>query len=242
MRKTILLLLFTGAACASFCQGRNLYASATLLPKTGQTKALENAIKSHTQKFHGTDRMRVYQFVSGPTEGKYQLVQGPYSWSALDSLKLGDVHDADWDGNISTKTDEVTGTSYSRLRPELSYGSQDMAIEKSTVTYLNIRRGRLDSALHAVKMLREVMVLNNDKRNMTVYTKMLAGTAPQIILVYRHKNGWVDMEEGFYGVFRTMMSKPGSPITWEEFNRLNDANIESQQVAMRVFRKDLSSQ
>ena len=241
MKKNVLLLAFMAVGLLCFSQGRSIYISSMLSPKPGQQKALETAIKNHTQKFHGKDKMRVFQIQSGPDDGMYQLVQGAYTWAALDSLKLGDAHDIDFDTNIATKTLMQTGSSYSQLHPELSHGSMDFNIEKSRVVILDVRRGRMDSTIAMIKMLKDAMDKTNDKRDMTVYTKMLSGTSPQVVLIYRYKNGWAEQEDGNYQTMKNMITTAFSDAGWANWMRMGDANIEKQEVFLRIYRKDLSS-
>ena len=229
------------ASLFALSQGRTIYISSMLSAKPGQQKALETAIKNHTHTFHGKDKMRVFQIMSGPDDGMYQLVQGAYTWAALDSLKLGDAHDLDFDGNIATKTQTLTGSTYSQLRPDLSHGSMDFNIEKSRVVILDVKRGRMDSAIAMIKKLKDAMDKTNDKRDLTVYTKMLSGTSPQIALIYRYKNGWADQEDGNYQGMKAMFTNAFSESDWNDWLRMASANIEKQEVFLRVYRKDLSS-
>jgi hypothetical protein len=240
-RKMFLWLFSTAFISVCFSQGKTLYVSSMLLPKQGQGKMLETAIMNHTQKYHGTDKMRVFEIISGNNTGMYQLVQGPYSWGALDSLKLGDAHDLDFDTNIATKTNALTGESFVRLRPELSYGSMDVTIEKSRIAIWDVKRGRMDSVTIILQKLKDAMVKTSDMRNMTVYTKMMAGTALQVYLVYRFKNGWTDMEQGKFPSFKDMFIKASSEADWNEWTRMFDDNIEKIETHLRVYRKDISS-
>ena len=242
MKKLFLMLSCMAASLFVLSQGRTIYISSMLSAKPGQQKTLETAIKNHTQKFHGKDKMRVFQIMSGPGDGMYQLVQGPYTWAALDSLKLGDAHDLDFDTNISTKTETLTGSTYSQLRPDLSHGSMNFSIEKSRVVILDVKRGRMDSAIAMIKKLKDAMDKTNDKRDFTVYTKMLSGTSPQIVLIYRYKDGWAEQEDGNYQSMKNMITSAYSESDWVDWLRMADANIEKQEVFLRVYRKDISSQ
>jgi hypothetical protein len=241
MKKFFFVLSCLTASLFVLSQGRTIYISSMLSAKPGQQKVLETAIKSHTHTFHGKDKMRVFQIMSGPNDGMYQLVQGAYTWAALDSLKLGDAHDLDFDVNIATKTQTLTGSTYSQLRPDLSHGSMDFTIEKSRVVILDIKRGRMDSAITMIKKLKDAMDKTNDKRDMTVYTKMLSGTSPQIVLIYRYKNGWTDQEDGNYQTMKNMITAAYSENDWNDWLRMGDANVEKQEAFLRVYRKDLSS-
>ncbi len=242
MKQQMLLWLFS-TALASVClsQGRTIYVSSMVKPKTGQTKMVETAIMNHTQKYHGTDKMRIFEIVSGDNTGMYQLVQGPYAWSSLDSLKMGDAHDLDFDNTIAAKCESLTGENFVRLHPELSYGSTDFTIEKSRVVILDVKQGYMDSVKAVLQTLKQAMEKTKDGRNMTVYTKMLSGTAAQAILIYRFPNGWADMEEGKFSTFKDLLTKGGSEADWMAFQRLTKEGLDKTQTHLRVYRKDLSS-
>lgn len=242
MRKIFFLLLCAATSVFAFTQGKTIYESSLLAPKPGMAKGFETALKNHTQKYHGTDKMYVFQIVSGPNYGMYQLVQGPYSWASLDSLKLGDGHDMDFDANIAAKTESTTGSSYVQFRPELSHGASNVTIEKSKVITLDIKPGGMDSVLMMLKKMKEAMDKANDKRIYSVYTKMLEGSSPQVILVFRYPNGWAEQETGYYPTMKNVFTTAYSDSDWNTWIRIIGANVEKNQTQLRIYRKDLSSQ
>src|SRR3972149_3304372 len=93
-----------------------------VLAKEGHNTALKAAIAAHAQKFHtGNWKWRVSEILSGPDSGAYLIVEGPNSWTELDSRgALGPDHQKDYETNISPPAEKTSPEMYATYQEEVS--------------------------------------------------------------------------------------------------------------------------
>ena len=225
-----------------FGQGKTIINSQLITPKPGKLAAFENAVKAHVAKFHtGEKKAHILEILSGPNSGSFLWVDGPMSFEDMDNVKTDPAHDLDWQTNLDPLIESYGDNNYSRRREDLSYGAQDITIEKSQAVTFNIRRGKMDDALALRKKIKELYEKTGDKRNITVYTKLFAGTSQQMVIILRYPTGWKEMEEGFYPSMMDLVKKTYGEDAAATYDRANNEIIESVEVAIRKYRKDLSS-
>jgi len=208
----------------------------------GKVTAFENAVKAHVAKFHTTDRKAyVYEILSGPNSGSYLWAEGPMSFEDVDNRKRDPAHDADWEATCAPHIEKYGENIFSRRRDSLCHGSIDLTIEKSQSIILSIKPGKMDQALELRKKIKEAYEKTGDKRNVTVYTKLFAGSNPQMIIIVRYPTGWKEMEEGYYASLPDLFKKAFGEDAKINYERANDEVVESAEQTLRIFRKDLSS-
>ena len=85
MKKTFFLWLFIVTVFIANGQGKTLYKVNFVKPKAGMKSTFEAKWKAHMAQFHMTDDKRtVYEVLSGPHSGEYQIVEGPISYADMD--------------------------------------------------------------------------------------------------------------------------------------------------------------
>ena len=242
MRKTITTGLFMAIACTGFSQEKTLVHSIMLKPKVGEVAQFENSMKVHNQKFHGpADKVFVFQILTGEKMGYYQVAWPPSSWADMDNQKPNPAHEQDVQTTILSKLAENDGMIFSRRVDSLSHGDGDWTIAKTQVTIWHIKPGKMDAWMERLKKFKTAFDNSNDKRNYTIYTKLMAGTDQQVILISRYKNGWKEMEPGFYTPLKEVLIKAYSSEEWDVHMKAYYDCIDKAETYLRVYRPDLSS-
>ncbi|MFC0774347.1 hypothetical protein [Terrimonas alba] len=242
MRKTIFLCLLIAGYYFAPGQEKTLVHSIMLKPKAGQALQFENNMKAHNQKFHGAnDKVFVFQIITGEKMGYYQVAWPPTSWAEMDNNKPNPVHDQDVQTKIQSLLQENDGMIFSRRVDSLSHGDNDWTIPKTQVTIWHIKPGKTDEWLARLRKFKLAFDNSNDQRNYTIYTKLMAGSDPQVILISRYRNGWKEMEPGFYTPLKDVLSKAYSAEEWGIHMKAYYDCVEKAETYLRVYRPDLSS-
>lgn len=242
MRKTICFGLLFAASYFGFSQEKTLVQSLLLKPKAGMKLQFENSIKAHNQKFHASgNKVYVFEIISGEKMGTFQIAWPPTSWAEMDNMKPNPAHDQDVQTTIASKVEENEGMMFSRRVDSLTHGDNDWTIPKTQVTIWHIKRGKMDEWLARIKKIKMALDNTNDPRNSTIYTKLMAGTDAQVILISRYKNGWKEMEPGYYTPLKDVITKAYSADEWDIHLKAYNDCVESAETYLRVYRADLSS-
>jgi hypothetical protein len=243
-------LLFCGLCLApllGISQGKNIYSSMIVTPKTAQALNFENSIKPHVAKFHSTNhKVIVFEILSGDKTGSYQIVEGPFSWAEMDEIPPGREHFQDVEMNLAPKVEKNYGRIFSVRVDSLSYGTMDMNVEKSRMLLFTLKPGQLNTVLGLMAKIKEgVARLGDTKRNATIYVKLLedvAGSRPQVIIIRRFPTGWKEMEDGYVLSVKDIITRAYSENYWQEWYKAISDAIESSESCLRMRRTDLSSQ
>ena len=238
----LLVCLLIAAYAPGFCQEKNLVQSILLKPKNGMVTQFEAAMKAHNVKYHSAPgKTFVFQFISGEKMGFYQVAFPATSWAEMDNMKPNPAHQQDIETGIAPKLEVNEGWIFSRRIDSLSHGDQNWEIAKSRMTYWHIKRGKMQELASWIRKIKLVLDENKDPRNITVYSKLMAGSDGQFILVTRYKDGWKEMEPNFYTPIKDLFIKAYSAAEWDSYVKLWDECVEKEETYMRVFRPDLSS-
>jgi hypothetical protein len=171
----------------------NVISSYRILAKTGQDEALKAALGAHAKKYHaGSFRWRIYSVLSGPDAGSYQIVEGPFSWTALDDRgDLAADHNKDYETRIAPLVEKTTADIYLGYEEELSTVSLTAFSTKAAITTVHPKPGRGPATRELLKTWKKVW----EKRgfNIAVYSSQMSGE-PQFKLVRRFKAGWKDLD------------------------------------------------
>jgi hypothetical protein len=237
---SVCLLLLAGYFCSG--QEKNLVQSILLKPKNGMAPQFEAALKAHNMKFHAAPaKAYVFQFISGDKMGYYQVAFPPGSWADMDNMKPNPAHEQDVQNSIATKLDVNEGWIFSRKIDSLSHGDQNWDIAKSRMTYWHMKRGKMQEFAGWLRKIKLMLDDTKDPRNVTIYSKSLAGTDGQFILVTRYKEGWKEMEPNFYTPIKDMFIKTYSSAEWDNYMKVFDDCVVKEETYLRVFRPDLST-
>jgi hypothetical protein len=239
MKKLLMILLLI--PFISFAQKKNVLSTNRIYAKAGKTAELEKAIADHAKKYHSGDwSWRVFEVQSGPDVGAYHITEGPNSWTRLD--ERGDIsseHMNHWNTTVAPLSDESRGSaSYSVYRDDLSTVALTDWADKISISHIYVKPGcygDLQSNLRKAKKAWE-----SNGATVAVYESHFSGQQ-QFTLVYRHKTGWKEKEEGFrkpfFDAYETVYGRG-------EFDSYADVLKECVDKAwgeMLVFRKDLGT-
>jgi len=237
MKKIILILLLI--PIIGFSQTKNVISTFRIFPKPDKSLELEKALATHAQKYHTGDwKWRVFEIQSGPDAGGFHVTEGPSSWTANDTRgNLGTEHTADWAKNVMPLTNGEGGSSYSVFRPDLSTTDVTAFTDKISINHLYPKQGEFHKVEARIKKYKKVWEASG--QTVAVYQAHYSG-APQLSVVFRHKNGWKEKEEGYYKPIKERWDAIYGEGSWDEW--LNSAsNVERSWGEMLTLRSDLSS-
>lgn len=199
------ILLLAGVVLATtplFAQTTSpkiLFGAAVVKPKEGQKLAFESAWTAHLKKFHdGKSSRAVFEIYSGDHTGELQLVEGPMGYADLDvDMPNTKAHDMDFESTVASKLAwEKEGYTY-KFIDSLS-GTSDFITDKGIQTTYHIKPDKLEAFLKEVR--RSVVI--NQKINSPVqyasYLEMFAGSEPELVIRRPLKNGFKELEPGFF--------------------------------------------
>lgn len=253
MKKTFFMWLFLAAAFIANGQGKTLYTVNIVKPKDGQKYAFEAAWKTHLAKFHNTtDKRNVYEIMSGPWVGYYQLVEGPISFADMDAEKpMAKEHGMDNDKNFFPMLMDKRMNGTYRWDDTASYNPKVVADKfLVTVTHVKynlitetIREGRRGSLINA-------KINPTSRFSANVYTQLWSGSDPVRVQVRNLKDGFKELETDYYGpntmapnAFKDAYIKDYGQDAYDARQKVldNNANVESREIYIMRLRKDLSS-
>ena len=93
---------------------KNVISTNRVFAKTDKVLEFEKAVSAHYQKYHtGEWSARIFEIVSGPDAGGYQISESPNSWEGIDSRgNLGTEHTIDWNKNVAINLTERGSMGY----------------------------------------------------------------------------------------------------------------------------------
>lgn len=254
MKKTFFLLLFIAASFLTNGQGKTLYTVNFVEPKAGQKSAFEASWKTHLAKFHKTyDKRNVYEYLSGPNNGAYLIMEGPFAYADMDIVKAqAKEHTLDLDKNFfpMLKDNNVTGTY--RWDDTASFNGKVKA-DKFLVTVTHVKYGQINETIRESRRgsLIQAKLNPTSRFSSNVYTQIWSGSDPVRVSVRNLKDGFKELETDYYGpnpnppnAFKDAYIKDYGQEAWDARQKLlnNNANVESREVYIMKFRKDLSSE
>jgi hypothetical protein len=253
MRKALFLWLFVAATFTSYSQTTTpLYTVNSVKPKAGQKNAFEVAWKTHVTKYHKTDKRMVYEIMSGPYMGYYQIVEGPYSYADMDKEKAGSKeHSMDLDKSFFPYLEDNRMNGVYRWEDTSSYNAKVTA-EKFVVNVNHIKFGQMPATIREMK--RTALIWAKLPYPPTIsynmYIQQWSGSDPVSIQVRNLKDGWKELENNPMGpnrnppsAFKDAYIQQYGQADWDARSKLIDdnANVQSRETYIMVLRKDLSS-
>jgi hypothetical protein len=254
MKKTIFVCLFMALAFLVNGQGKTLYTVNTVKPKAGQKMAFEAAWKNHLAKFHkNADKRNVYEIVSGKYAGYYQIVEGPIAYADMDAEKpMSKEHMMDLDKNYFPMLEDERMNATYRWDDTASFNPKVKA-DISLVTVNHIKFGMISETIRESRRgsLINAKINPTSPFSWNVYTQLWSGSDPVRVSVRNLKDGFKELESNYYGpnpvgpnAFKDAYIKDYGQDAWDARQKVmdNNANVESREIFMRRFRKDLSSE
>jgi hypothetical protein len=246
MRRTFFLWLFIAAAFFSNSQGNTLYQVNVVKPRAGMKSAFEASWKMHLDKFHKTtDKRNVYEVTSGPENGSYVIVEGPFSYADMDKEKPNTKeHALDLEKNFTPKLEPGTGNFIARFADTLSYNG-DTKADKFLLTITVVKDGQMGDYLAETR--RSILILGkiNSPLSISTLIKQQAGSSPTLIGIRNLKDGFKELETNYFNLpqnaFRDAYVKEYGQEAWDKRVKLLVDDRASQEQHFEKFRADLSS-
>jgi hypothetical protein len=211
-----------------------------IFAKAGQQAALEAGIAAHVQKFHSTNwKWRVYEVLTGPDGGALMILEGPNSWTDLDSRgDLGAEHQKDYDTNIGAHVEKSTPEMYATYQADLSTAAAGAySSNKTLISRVYPKPGR--GAAYRATMESWKKVYEKRGTNVAVWSIFFSGE-PGFMIATRLKNGWKDFDENTTSM-RKSADEAGGPGTFDRLQEEAARNIDHTVGEMIEFKPDLSS-
>ncbi|MBS0663400.1 MAG: hypothetical protein JSR48_09045 [Verrucomicrobia bacterium] len=194
--------------------------------KAGQDAAFRAALVAHAKKYHKGDfTWRVGDVRSGPHGNMYQIVEGPFTWTALDGRgDLGAEHTKDYETNVMPLVESTTPDMYATYEDDLSTVATTQWSNKVMIFRFTARPGRGHHLHDALSMLKK----SNEKRGLNTAVWHSFGSGPNTYaVVYRTKGGWKDFDDQTPGLRKTLNELYG-PNGYEIYmNMLADSVADS---------------
>lgn len=254
MKKTFFLWLFMAAAFIANGQGKTLYTVNFVKPKAGMKSTFEANWKAHLAKFHKTaDKRNVYEVMSGPNIGYYHIVEGPISFADMDAVKpMAKEHGLDLEKNFSPFLEPNTMNGTYRWDDTASFNPTVKA-DKFLVTVTHVKFGQLDETIRESRRgsLINAKINPTSRFSVNVYTQIWSGSDPVRVSMRNLKDGFKELETDYYGpntmapnAFKDAYIKDYGQDAWDARQKVldNNANVQSREIFILKFRKDLSSE
>lgn len=243
--RLILFVAFAIATLTSFSQGKTLVSVDIVKPKQGQVSAFETAWKAHVNKFHKERKLFVYEILSGNHAGAYQIVEGPISYADLDKVWPNQsAHDRDLEQFLSPRVESGSGPFYYAHRDTLGF-NPDIQSDKALITITRVKNGKMNDYIQEV---RRTAILANELKapfGVNAYVQLFAGSDPTIVTIRSLKDGFKELENNYFNrpanEFQNGYLKKYSQQQWDKRTSIMNDDINSREVFMTRFRKDLSS-
>lgn len=246
MKKTIFLWLFIATTFASIGQGNTLYEVNVVKPKSGMGSAWEASWKQHRDKFHKTsDKRSVYEVTSGPENGSYVIVEGPFSYADMDKEKPNTKeHGLDLEKSFAPKTEPNSVNFRCAFRDTLSY-NPDANAKKLLVTITVLKDGKQADYVRELRRNAIIAAKLNSQISYAVLIKTQSGSSPTIITLRSLKNGYAELEANYFQMaptaFRDAYVKEWGQEAWDARVKQLVDDVVSREQHFEVYRADLSS-
>lgn len=215
--------------------------------------AFEAAYKQHIAKFHKTDKITVYEVMSGPTIGTYHLVNGPFSYADMDKERADAItHGLDLDKSFFAYLENEHSTNYFRMDDSLLL-HPDVQADNTIVTVTHLKNAMssdyFDEQKRTYKVLHALKGKFWDNLNLRNYSQLWDGSDQVMVGVRTLKDGFKELERDYFGpmndgspTFKDVYIKHYGTLDWDKREKMMDEAIVSREQYIRKKRNDLSSQ
>jgi hypothetical protein len=245
MRK-LLIVFFLAMTLSSFSQRKNLYQIWTIKPKMEQKGKFEDAWKGHITKFHqGKDRRVVYEIISGPDAGSYQIVNGPFAAADLSKvMAVNPEHDSDY-AQLTVDIQSEGAKVLYVMNDSLSYHTNVDAY-KYLINVIRLKPGHVRPFVHELKKAADIYPKMKAPFSVANYVQVDTSVAPTVWVINALKKGWKEMESSYHPegqrALRATYVSEYSKDQWDERLAVITDAIDSRISYEMKYRKDLSSE
>ena len=221
-------------------QTKNVISSNRLFPKTDKVEEFEKALASHAQKYHKGDwSWRVFDILSGPDAGGYQITEGPNSWAQLDERNnISPEHTADFNKNVSPLTTDRSSSFFSVYRADLSTTELTAFTDKIAISHVFIKPGFGQAFEETIKKIKKAWEAGN--QTVAVYEASSSGP-PQYIFVFRYKDGWKERDSSYRKPFKERYNAVNGEDSFDTYLEAVQKYVDHSWGEMLQIRKDLGS-
>jgi hypothetical protein len=195
MKRVFLLLVTFLVASMMIAQAQEntVLNSYRVIPKPGKDRELKKALTDHAAKYHKGDwKWRVFQILSGPDEGAYQMNEGLTSWTTLEGRKdISDEHTRDYETTVLPLIDKTLPASFSRYEGDLSTSQYAGKFKKVLIRHYYLKPGKMTQFKTTLATWKKVYEKTN--KNVTVWSSFFSDQ-PQITIAFRLAEGWADID------------------------------------------------
>jgi hypothetical protein len=246
MKKTFFMWLFMIAAFFANSQGSTLYEVNVVKPKAGLKSAFEASWKAHLNAYHqATDKRQVYEVTSGPENGSYVIVEGPFSYADMDKTNTnGKAHGLDLEKNFSPKLEQGNQNFIAQWRDSLSHNG-NVTADKILITTTVVKDGKLADYLSELR--RSILTLGkiNSPISLNISVKQQSGSSPTIISIRNLKDGFKELDADYFktppNAFRESYVKDYGQAAWDKRVKQLVDDVVSREQHFELHRADLSS-
>lgn len=217
--------------------------------------AFEAAYKQHVAKYHKADKEKVsvFEILSGPNAGAYQIVSGPASYADMDRERTDNtVHDIDLDKSFFSYLETDRSTNYFRMEDSLSFHG-DVNAEKTVITVRHIKSDMgseyFDEQKRTFKVLHALKGKFWNNLNLRNYSQLWDGSENIYVNVRTLKEGFKELEREYFGpmddgtpTFKDVYIQHYGTLDWDKRGKMMDDAVVSTEQFIRKLRKDMSSQ
>ena len=207
--------------------------------KDGHTAAFEKALLAHAKQFHtGHWKWRVYQVMSGPDGGSYQINEGPNSWTTLDDRgDLSAAHTKHYETMITPHVAKSSPGQYFTYDDKLSTTGLGNFSTKAVISHVVVKPGRMLAYTNSLKTAKAVW--EKLGRNVVIWRSFYSGQ-PRVIIVGRLKNGFKDFDTD-NALFQDAYDAVNGAGSHEKYLEEVSRNVESTLGEIIEFQPALSS-
>lgn len=253
--KKIFLLLLSIVTLAAYSQQTKIYTVHNIKVKSGQKMAFEAAYKQHVAKFHKADKekVNVFEILSGPNAGAYQVVSGPIGYADMDRERTDNtVHAIDLDRSFFSYLENEGSTNYFRLDDSLLF-HPDVQSDNAIITITHVKNGMeteyYDEQKRTFKVLHALKGKFWDNLNLRNYQQLWDGSDNVMAGVRTLKDGFKELERDYFGpmndgtpTFKDVYIQHYGTLDWDKRQKTMDEAVVSREQFIRKLRKDMSSQ
>ncbi len=252
MRKLIVMLLIA-ASVGAYAQKADLSTVNTVKPKKGQKMAFEAAYKVHIAKFHGADdKTNVYEIMSGPSAGYYNIVGPAGTYADLDKVRPdAATHNLDLDKTFFPLLEDTRNGTYQTID---SCGIRPGATAEAFVVTIRHLKESVNIGDYRRELARAAKIRMTQKTpfwqafSTTYYEQLWDGSDQVTVTVRSLKDGFKSLANGFYPAepagtpsFRDEYVKLYGHSDWDARVKILDEAVASTSQYIMRLRKDLSS-
>ncbi len=172
MKKLLLTIVFVPVCLMIYGQDSYImYKTMYLKPRSDKIKEFNESLAAHNKKFHATgpNTVAIQQVANGSRAGQMVWLEGPLTFTDLDSRPKDNAHLDDWN-TVMPYIDELTEVEYWRMDPDLSYTPEGWNYTpKIHIRFWELKHGKSAAFVEIMKKIVEVFRINKYDHSWHVY-------------------------------------------------------------------------